>query len=230
MGRTGLCHDDDDRMECRGGRKLFYTAYGDPICECPPGQFPYPSPQNDCLALFTQGPCRDGLVMSFSSEGRFVCSLDGQQQQKSTRKQNVVINDYQLRLMPADNGLYYPLGSSGPCRPSFLFDYDVFQLKTTCTILSLLEEDEEDQFDETYNQLYPGNDFYRVSMVDGEEQWQLIQRNRFPFAYYKTPNELERYRVIDQPNGVSRVHDQLLIPCRPGKRNGNNFKCANSFL
>ena len=227
VGRTGLCHDDDDPIECRGGRKLFYTAYGDPICDCPPGQFPYPNPQDNCLALFTQGNCRDGLAISFSFYGKFICLVNGQQRKTVSRKQDVVIGD-ELRLMPANNGLYYPLGSSGPCRPSFLFDYDVFQLKTTCTILSLPEEDDEDHFDENYNQIYPENNFFRV--IGGKEHWQSSQRQGFPFASYKTPIEPIGYGLISKLTGVSRVHDQLLNPCRPGSRNGNNFKCANSFL
>jgi hypothetical protein len=160
--------------------------------------------------------------MSFSLHGSFVCLANGQKQQTSG-KQDVVIGD-RSRLLPANNGLYHPLGSSGPCRPSFLFDYDVFQLKTTCTILSLLEEDDDDLFDENYNQLYPENNFYR------NEHWQSSYRQGFPFASYKTPIEPIGYGLISKPTGVSRVHDQLLNPCRPGSRNGNNFKCANSFL
>jgi hypothetical protein len=179
-----ICHDDHDPIECSGGRKLFYTAYGDPICDCPPGHFPYPSPQDDCLALFTQGPCRDGLVLSFSSTGDFICSTDGRQK-ISIRKEVVPIgDDDELRWLPADNGLYYPLGSSGPCRPPFLFDYDVFQLKTTCS-----EKDKDDD-----------------QQLDDETHSHLVN------------------------NGVKRIHDQLLNPCRPGKRNRNYFKCANSFL
>ena len=42
VGRDGLCHNDDDTSECSGGRKLFYSAYGDPICDCPMGQYPFP--------------------------------------------------------------------------------------------------------------------------------------------------------------------------------------------
>jgi len=171
VGRTGLCHDDEDPVECIGGRKLFYTAYGDPICDCPPGYFPYPSPRDDCLALFTQGPCRDGLVLSFSSTGEFICALNGQQQTSSSEQEDVLIGDELSRLLPADDGLYYPLGSSGPCRPSFLFDYDVFQLNSKCK-----------------------------AVEDGD-------------------NADQHY-----------LYDQLLNPCRPGIRNGNNFKCSNSFL
>jgi hypothetical protein len=55
VGRDGLCHDIDDPKECQGGRRLYYTAYGDPICDCRIGQFPFPQPENDCVPLFTQG-------------------------------------------------------------------------------------------------------------------------------------------------------------------------------
>ena len=48
-----------------------------------------------------------------------------------------------------------PLGSSDPCEPSHLFDYDVFQLKSTCTAVSLfIEKGDDDQHldDEPGNQ------------------------------------------------------------------------------
>jgi hypothetical protein len=55
VGRDGLCHDILDTKECRGGRRLYYSAYGDPICDCPVGQYPFPSEEDDCVPLFTQG-------------------------------------------------------------------------------------------------------------------------------------------------------------------------------
>ena len=55
IGRDGLCHDIYDPLECRGGRRLYYTAFGDPICDCPIGQFPFPSAADDCVPLFTRG-------------------------------------------------------------------------------------------------------------------------------------------------------------------------------
>lgn len=56
VGRTGLCHDVNDPLECQGGRRLYYTAYGDPICDCPIGQYPFPdSTKDDCVSLFSRG-------------------------------------------------------------------------------------------------------------------------------------------------------------------------------
>lgn len=55
VGRTGLCHDINDPLECQGGRRLYYTAYGDPICDCPIGKYPFPNPKDNCVALFSRG-------------------------------------------------------------------------------------------------------------------------------------------------------------------------------
>ena len=65
VGRTGLCHNEEDTSECSGGRKLFYSAYGDPICDCPMGQYPFPGPKDGCVALFTRGPCQQSEVVTF---------------------------------------------------------------------------------------------------------------------------------------------------------------------
>ena len=55
VGRDGLCHDIYDPIDCRGGRRLYYTAYGDPICDCPIGQYPFPGPDDDCFSIFKRG-------------------------------------------------------------------------------------------------------------------------------------------------------------------------------
>ena len=54
-GEDGLCHDVYDALECRGGRRFYYTAFGDPICDCPIGQVPFPRPSDPCVPLFTRG-------------------------------------------------------------------------------------------------------------------------------------------------------------------------------
>ena len=58
VGRDGLCHDVNDPLECQGGRRLYYSSYGDSICDCPIGQYPFPTVQDDCVPLFTQGIAR----------------------------------------------------------------------------------------------------------------------------------------------------------------------------
>jgi Domain of unknown function (DUF4789) len=67
LATDGLCHDVNDAIECRGGRRLYYTAYGDPICDCPIGQFPFPGAGDPCAQLFTQGPCPLGQVLNVDS-------------------------------------------------------------------------------------------------------------------------------------------------------------------
>jgi len=55
VASDGLCHDVDDALECSGGRRHFYTAYGDPICDCSIGSYPFPGPTDACVRLFTRG-------------------------------------------------------------------------------------------------------------------------------------------------------------------------------
>lgn len=40
---------------CEGGRRLFHTAFGDTVCDCPVGHYPFPGEDDDCVLLFTQG-------------------------------------------------------------------------------------------------------------------------------------------------------------------------------
>ncbi len=54
VGEDGLFHDSESPFACRGGRKQYYTAYGDPICDCQLGQYPFPEVNDDCVTLFTQ--------------------------------------------------------------------------------------------------------------------------------------------------------------------------------
>nr|CAH0105206.1 unnamed protein product [Daphnia galeata] len=68
VARTGLCHDIYDKSECTGGRRLYYSPYGDPVCGCPIGSYPYPNPRDDCVPLFTQGPCPNGQVITMMKE------------------------------------------------------------------------------------------------------------------------------------------------------------------
>lgn len=66
MERDGLCHDIYDPGECSGGRRLFYSAFGDPVCDCPLGQYPFPSTTSGCVTLFQQGITR-GLYIRYKS-------------------------------------------------------------------------------------------------------------------------------------------------------------------
>ena len=223
VGRDGLCHDADDPFECgRGGRKLFYTAYGDPICDCPTGHFPFPGPHDDCVALFTRGPCPLGEIVTINNvTGALVCSHDICSSKNSIinrRQQHQSIIDGQLQLIPADDGLCYPLGSSGPCPIASIFHYDIFKLKSVCVnVLSSNAADSDGLDDENYNQLYPEYDFYRIR-----------------FTYHGNNRQKSRDHGINhlieqkqEAQVLSSLPDKLLNPCRPGEKQGNNFKCTN---
>jgi hypothetical protein len=128
VGRDGLCHDADDRFECRGGRKLFYTAYGDPICDCPLGQFPFPKPRDNCVSLFTQGPCPQGEIVAINNAtGLLRCLPD--KCGGIIRRQGIeaaAAEQTQLLLLQADNGRCYPFGSSFSNNSSSIFDWVVY--------------------------------------------------------------------------------------------------------
>ena len=107
-----------------------------------------------------------------------------------------------VQSLLASDGFSYPLGSSGPCPNSSFLDFDVFQLKTNCSSQNSFNED----FVFTDFDLYHQKSF---SLVDSSDAHQ---------PSYKVKTD------------VTAVPDKLLNPCRPGSRNGNNFKCTNSFL
>ena len=197
VGRDGLCHDQDDPFDCRGGRRLYYTAYGDPICDCPPNQFPFPTPQDDCVALFTRGPCREGEIVSFHSDGSLACSLDRCRGGGANRRQ---------QLFEFDDGSCYPLGSSGPCspegRPSFsLLGFNVFELKVSCVPFTTTSPNDV---------INP-----QISLKKKHSDYGPLQ------------HQIKR---LTKPAATNNRLSELLNPCRPGARNGNNFKCANSIV
>nr|CAH0105579.1 unnamed protein product [Daphnia galeata] len=124
VGRTGLCHDVNDANQCQGGRRLYTTAYGDSICDCPIGQYPFPnSTKDDCVSLFTQGPCPDEQVVTISQGGRLFC---GPSECRSA-------NDLQQQLVPTEKGECYALGSQGFCsNNSQVLGYDIFKRQLRC--------------------------------------------------------------------------------------------------
>ena len=161
----------------------------------------------------------------------------------------------ELQWLKADDGRCYPLGSSGPCPPSSVFSYDVFKMKTVCSkdlelsSSQLLEQDIND-LDESYNQLYPEYDFYRVTLFYGKQR-KYLMKNRMltpqfaakPIVISKTIEKLEPFTSPIKSNerqdiitsGVFQVpgslpSDEILNGCRPGGKNGNNFKCTNPTM
>ena len=221
------------------------------------GQYPFPEPKDDCVALFTRGPCQQGEVVALDSKGALVCSLDECSQQKkllAQRRQQGFANSDELQRLKADDGRCYPLGSSGPCPSPLLFSYDVFKMKTVCSSSQLFEQDLND-LDESYNQLYPEYDFYRVTFVYGKERQKQITNRRThphqseafnPIILYKTIEKLDKFtpppisyhsnkRQDVITSGVFQVPGslppgELLNTCRPGEKNGNNFKCTKATM
>lgn len=195
-----ICHDSEDPIACRGGRKLYYTAYGDPICNCPVGQYPFPRSraQDDCVTLFTQGifkkfvnsnlkfisriksnfrknqigPCPLGQVLTFSRTGTIRCS-------PAECQFNGI-----LPLALYRDGFCYTLGSQGPCqRESFqLFGYDVFRQKSVCVDITALpyfvSEQEVNFLDNIFVHLLPEYDDYRVSLVNDPQNTSRSFRRR----------------------------------------------------
>ncbi|XP_057370173.1 uncharacterized protein LOC130691269 [Daphnia carinata] len=218
VGQDGLCHDINDPSGCSGGRRLYYTAYGDPLCDCPIGQYPFPDIQDDCVPLFSKGPCPDGNVVSITPEGRLGCtpeecqSIDGQ--------------DNSLQLVSTGSGVCYPLGSRGPCtNTSQLLGYDVFRRRLQC--VNILDPsspyfsspEEEDLIDSVYNQFVAEYDDYQISLIyqNAVERKDKGQRRQGG----NTAGALQF---------PSSSPDALLQPCRNGAREGINFKCTNPLV
>ncbi|XP_046441044.1 uncharacterized protein LOC124191993 [Daphnia pulex] len=230
VGRDGLCHDVYDTKECRGGRRLYYSAYGDPICDCPIGQYPFPSEEDDCVPLFTQGPCPTNQVVSVSSSGKLECFPNTCQ----------LVDRYQdclLQLVPVkqsrisndDNGdeygYCYGLGTRGPCSPSELFGYNIFHCQGECADMddprtpyfSSPEENAilDDVFDRAANEPIKTKNNKSNTFLCAQR---LSRKRR---------QGINTFGIFQQ---TSRIPTSLLNPCQPGGRNGNNFKCANPLV
>ena len=169
-----------------------------------------------------------GQVVTLDSIGALICLPD---KCRGRRRQFDIGIAEQLQLIPADDSLCYPLGSSIPCPNSSLFyDYDFFRRKPKCTNINLFEKEED--IDEIYNQLSPDYDFYQVVLVNSGGK-NKRSSNRKKKLIPSSKNKLEPRQEF-LTSGLFKVPSSfpqnLLNPCRPGSKNGNNFKCKNSFL
>ncbi|XP_046463836.1 uncharacterized protein LOC124209732 [Daphnia pulex] len=161
--RTGLCHDIYDTSECRGGRRLYYSQYGKPVCDCPIGQFPFPNPQDDCVALFTRGPCPYGQVVNITSDGSMSCM-------KSNCPTIYESNEYssklwkQKQMVPTSDGKCYELGSADPCsnddETSSLLGFDILKNELVCVDITdpsspyYFSKEENDLLDSVFDGVY----------------------------------------------------------------------------
>ncbi|KAK4018494.1 Uncharacterized protein APZ42_027258 [Daphnia magna] len=224
VGRDGLCHDIYDTYECQGGRRLYYSAYGDPICDCPIGQYPFPSDKDDCVPLFTQGPCPHDKVVTVSSSGKLECGSN------TCPSLDRYYQDFLLQLVPAkesriigsdddDDGFCYALGTRGPCSPSELFGYNIFQAEGQCldmedpTTPYFSSPVENALLDELYN--HTSEEPVKKSVTFFRSQ--QLSRNRRQASF----------GIVQQS---STFPTSMLNPCQLGNRNGNNFKCTNPLV
>ncbi|KAI9556269.1 hypothetical protein GHT06_018843 [Daphnia sinensis] len=220
VGRTGLCHDINDPLECQGGRRLYYTAYGDPICDCPIGKYPFPNPKDNCVALFTRGPCPAGQVMTISQGGRLFCApaecpaINGE-------------NDSQQQLVPNGKGECFTLGSTGPCPASQLLGYDVFERELECVNIT---DPSSPYFSPSSQErgLIDALLLHQFHPDDNDLQFGLIQQAKQGIIKRKIQRQDATTAGIFQL--PSSLPDPLLQPCRSGARQGENFKCTNPLI
>nr|CAH0104707.1 unnamed protein product [Daphnia galeata] len=224
VGRTGLCHHINDPLECQGGRRLYYTAYGDPICDCPIGQYPFPdSTKDDCVSLFSRGPCPNRQVLVITPEGRLNC------EPLECQSINGGDDGRFQQLVPDENGICFALGSRGPCSSTQLLGYDVFKRQLQCVVDPLSPDSSPSQRNELFHeaedkQLY-SQDYIseRIGWIEYLIGISLLQRS-------KLMQPIERQDTAGILQVPSSLPDSLLQPCRSGDRQGANFKCANPLV
>jgi len=130
------------------------------------------------------------------------------------------------------DGLCYVFGSQGPCRsqPFQLFGYDVFKLRSICVNVTARDSPyfvsgQEAYFiDDTFNQLLPEYDDFRVFLVNSQQS-SAKRRN-----WNSTPIERQGALTGGLFQLPSRLPNPQLNPCRPGAQNGNNYKCTNPIV
>nr|CAH0113100.1 unnamed protein product [Daphnia galeata] len=225
VGRTGLCHHINDPFECQGGRRLYYTAYGDPICDCPIGQYPFPdSTEDDCVSLFSRGPCPNRQVLVIIPDGRLDC------EPLECQSINGGDDGRFQQLVPDEKGICFVLGSRGPCSSTQLLGYDVFKRQLQCVIADPISPDssssqQNDLFHEAedkqlYSQDYISESIEWIEYLIGIS---LLQNSRLM-------QPIERQDTAGILQVPSSLPDSLLQPCRTGDRTGINFKCANPLV
>ncbi|XP_057374601.1 uncharacterized protein LOC130695482 [Daphnia carinata] len=225
VGRTGLCHDINDPLECQGGRRLYYTAYGDPICDCPIGQYPFPNPKDNCVALFSRGPCPAEQVMTISQGGRLFCTPDECPVINSE-------NDSQQQWVPNDRGGCFALGSTGPCSASQLLGYDVFERQLECVNTTdpfspyfIPSPQESGLIDRA---LFDARLQRQFHPEDNDLYFGLIQQAKRGIIKSRIQRQdVNTAGIFELP---SSLPDPLLQPCRTGARQGENFKCTNPLI
>ncbi|XP_046463832.1 uncharacterized protein LOC124209730 [Daphnia pulex] len=222
--RTGLCHDIFDKSECQGGRRLYYSPYGDPVCDCPVGEYPFPYPKSDCVALFTQGPCPYGQVVAISSDNSLRCKAS---KCPPTYDSYYNSNSKPKQMVPTSDGKCYELGTAGPCSSyddtSSLLGLDMLKNELECVDVTdpwspyFFSQEENDLLDSVFDQFYPEYDFFRIYLV-----YQGLQHeNELKYGKKKKGSKQHPRRQ----GGTS-----ISVPSNPPIRPGNGQGKGNSKL
>lgn len=157
-----------------------------------------------------------------------------------TQTQNIVclpskclLNGSNLPLARYNDGFCYALGSQGPCQSQSiqLFSYNVFRGQSLCVNVTALDspyflsEQEENELDSIFNQISPDYNDFRVFLVYDP---QYTGSKRFLNTTSIRRQGETTAGVFQLPTSLPA--DPQLNPCRPGAKNGNNFKCIDSLL
>ena len=129
-------------------------------------------------------------------------------------------------MVPFRDGRCYQLGTRGPCSSGQLLGFDVLRNQTVCADLAdspySSSATERAELDRNYNQRVP---FHDVAVI-------LVGWKRKTFNWRSKLAGM--WRKQDDSDGIfrlpTRISEALLVPCRPGARNGNNFKCTNPLV
>ncbi|KAG7173879.1 hypothetical protein Hamer_G020027 [Homarus americanus] len=123
-----MCHDVNEPGICPGNRRLYLTAAGNAVCDCPEGMFPGPS--DTCYFLYEPGYCQQGSVVMFDKYTKtLTCKVD-----PCGHVNNDLWPD-DLPYAPRKDGYCYQFNEQGPCRRGQRFGYDTDQLEATCVSL-----------------------------------------------------------------------------------------------
>ncbi|XP_066949467.1 uncharacterized protein [Macrobrachium rosenbergii] len=125
-----MCHDINEPGICPGNRRLYLTASGNAVCDCPEGMFP--GPQDTCYFLHEPAYCLKGSVLQFDKPTKsLVCRPDP----CGHINNNLWPDD--LPYAPHKDGFCYQFNEQGPCKKGQRFGFDSDKLEASC--VSMLE-------------------------------------------------------------------------------------------
>ncbi|XP_071552898.1 uncharacterized protein [Panulirus ornatus] len=123
-----MCHDVNEPGFCPGNRRLYLTASGNAVCDCPEGMFP--GPHDNCYYLYEPAYCPQGSVLQFDKNTKtLTCKPDP----CGYVNRNLWPDD--LPYAPRKDGYCYQFNEQGPCKRGQRFGYDTEKLEATCVSL-----------------------------------------------------------------------------------------------